>query len=58
MTSFSLTKHPEMVLAPGASKQIGQRVSDVTGANSRVLLVCDPALVQLGLSEPVVGPKK
>ena len=50
MTEFALTKHPAMILAPGASKQVGDRVTETTGANSRVLLVCDPALVELGLA--------
>ena len=53
MTEFSLTKHPAMILAPGASKQVGDRVTETTGTNSRVLLVCDPALVELGLAGPV-----
>ena len=55
MTEFSLTKHPAMILAPGARREVGARVTDTTGANSRVLLVCDPALVALGLSAPVVS---
>ncbi|MEP1208658.1 MAG: iron-containing alcohol dehydrogenase [Rhizobiaceae bacterium] len=54
MTPFSLTKHPAMTMAPGASKELGQRVTEVTGANSRVLLVCDPTLVALGLSQPLI----
>lgn len=53
MSQFSLTKHPAMVIAPGASEQTGQHVSDTTGPNSRVLLVSDPALVSLGLAAGV-----
>ncbi|MCJ8308211.1 MAG: iron-containing alcohol dehydrogenase [Rhizobiaceae bacterium] len=58
MTEFSLTKHPAMILAPGASKQLGDRVSETTGQNSRVLMVCDPALVTLGLTGPIVESLK
>ena len=42
-----------MVIAAGASKQTGQHVSDTTGPQSRVLLVCDPAMSELGLVEGV-----
>jgi len=47
-----------MVLAPGASRQLGERVSETTGDKSRVLLVCDPVLVALGLAEPLVESLK
>jgi len=53
MTGFALTKHPAMVIEPGSSKMTGQHVTDVTGANSRVVLVCDPALRSLGLADGV-----
>lgn len=55
MTEFSLTKHPAMILAPGASKLVGERVTETTGGNSRVLLICDPTLVKLGLAAGVIG---
>ncbi len=58
MTAFSLTKHPSMILAPGASKELGIRVSETTGEKSRVLMVCDPALVKLGLAEPLIESLK
>jgi len=53
MGSFSLTKHPEMILAAGASKQTGQHVTNVVGTNAKVLLVCDPALKSFGLVDRV-----
>ena len=55
MTSFSVTKHPAMVIAPGASKMTGQHVSDVIGPNARVLMVCDPAMKAFGFVEQVEG---
>ncbi|NKB52461.1 MAG: iron-containing alcohol dehydrogenase [Rhizobiaceae bacterium] len=58
MTAFSLTKHPSMILAPGASKELGVRVTETTGEGSRVLMVCDPALVKMGLAEPLVESLK
>lgn len=54
MTTFSLTKHPAMVLVPGASASAGEHVRQTTGANSRVLLVSDPTLEGLGLVQPVL----
>ena len=54
MTTFALTKHPSMVLAPGASREIGLRVTETTGERSRVLLVCDPTIASMGLAEPLV----
>lgn len=53
MSTFALTKHPALVIAPGASAQTGQHVTNTTGPESRVLLVCDPVLVSLGLAENV-----
>ncbi len=53
MYDFALTKHPSMVIAPGSSIYTGQHVTDTTGANSRVLLVCDSALRSLGLVDGV-----
>jgi len=55
MQTFSLTKHPAMVLAPGASKATGQHVSEMSGPNSRVLMVVDPAIKALGLADAIVG---
>ena len=43
-----------MVLAPGASKEIGLRVTETTGDKSRVLLVCDPTISSMGMAEPLV----
>jgi len=51
--SFSLTKHPSMNIAPGAAKITGTHVTDTVGPNGKVLLVCDPALKQLGLVDGV-----
>ena len=55
MTSFALTKHPAMVLAPGASKAAGQHVSDMSGPGSRVLMVVDPAIQSLGHADPIIA---
>ncbi len=51
--AFSLTKHPAMNLAPGAAKLAGSHVTDTVGTNAKVLVVCDPALKQLGLVDGV-----
>ncbi|MFD0917716.1 iron-containing alcohol dehydrogenase [Pseudahrensia aquimaris] len=48
MTAFSLTKHPEMVLAPGAAKAAGDHVTAVAGPKARVLMVVDPVMIQMG----------
>lgn len=48
MAAFSLTKHPAMVLAAGSAATVGQHVSDTVGQHARVLLVCDPIMVELG----------
>ncbi len=53
MSNFTLAKHPAMVLAPGASKHCGERVTEIVGQDSRVLLVFDPALEPLGLVQPI-----
>ncbi|MEM9732014.1 MAG: iron-containing alcohol dehydrogenase [Pseudomonadota bacterium] len=55
MLSFSLTKHPAMVLAPGAAQALGQHVTDTVGVRARVLVVCDPVMVDLGHAERVQG---
>lgn len=54
MTSFTLSQHPALTLAPGASSNIGEHVVAVTGPKSRVLVVCDPAMIELGLAGPVL----
>lgn len=54
MKNFSLSQHPAMTLAPGASTHMGEHVASVTGPKSRVLVVCDPAIIELGLAGPVL----
>lgn len=54
MHSFSLSKHPAMVLSPGAAKGVGDQVSATTGPASHVLLVVDPAVKELGLADGVM----
>lgn len=53
MTSFSLTKHPAMVMGAGVANSSGQHVTDICGSGSKVVLVCDPALRALGLVDGV-----
>ncbi|MEL7274466.1 MAG: iron-containing alcohol dehydrogenase [Pseudomonadota bacterium] len=53
MASFAMTKHPAMVLAAGAAGAVGQHVTDTVGNQARVLLVCDPMMVELGHAERV-----
>jgi len=55
MTAFALTKHPAMVLEAGVSAASGQHVSDMSGPGSRVLLVVDPAIKELGLADGIVA---
>ncbi len=53
MTTFTLAKHPAMIMAANAAQQTGQHVSDTVGPDGRVLMVCDPALGPLGLLDPI-----
>ena len=54
MQTFALAKQPAMVIEQGASRNIGQHVADLSMSNACVLLVIDPALVQMGMAEPLV----
>lgn len=54
MSDFALTKHPAMVLKPGAARDTGTHVAEMCAPASRVLVVADPALVSLGLIDPIM----
>lgn len=55
MQTFSLAKQPALLIEPGAARNIGKLVTEISMPKACVLLVVDPALVQMGLAEPVVA---
>lgn len=49
--NFSLASHPAMVMGAGVSRQTGDHVSTVCGGPSKVLVVVDPAIRELGVAD-------
>lgn len=58
MVQFRLARHPEMILEPGAARKTGNYLLEMLGALSRVLVVVDPTLRELGLAEGVLDSLK
>ncbi len=48
MVDFKLMKQPSLVLDAGGAGRTGQYVTEISGAASRVLLVCDKAMNEFG----------
>lgn len=49
MQSFALARVPEIVFGAGSLKHIASRATALAGRNAPVIMVADPALVQLGI---------
>jgi alcohol dehydrogenase len=55
MTWLTLASVPEIAAGPERVTGLGEDITRLAGAGARVLLVCDPALVALGVAERVAG---